>query len=664
MDTPLLIKNDPWLKTYESAIKGRLEYTKKREKELVGENSTLMDFANGHLFFGCHKTKTHWIFREWAPNATNLCLIGDFSNWEEHVEFVFDEKDSYWELQVPLNKIKHGDLYKLSVYWKGGQGERIPAWSRRVVQDDTSKIFNAQIWDSPEFEWKHKDTKLPNEAPLIYEAHIGMATEEYKVGTYKEFTQKVLPEIKKSGYNTIQLMAIQEHPYYGSFGYHVSSFFAPSSRFGSPEDLKELIDTAHGLGMRVIMDIVHSHAVKNEIEGLGKYDGSDFQFFHKGLKGNHDAWDSKCFDYGKNEVIHFLLSNCKYWITEFDFDGYRFDGITSMLYWDHGLGRSFDVYERYYDGGQDGDAITYLILANSLIHACKPTAITIAEDMSGMPGLAAPLKYGGYGFDYRLSMGVPDFWIRLLKEKRDEDWHVGMMYHELTQARFDEKVISYAESHDQALVGDKTIAFRLMDKEMYFSMHVAFPSLVIDRGMSLHKSIRLITLTCAQNGYLNFMGNEFGHPEWIDFPREGNNWSYHYARRQWNLKYDENLRYKFLSKFDKDMIELIKSTKDFFTVRPNFMHDNIQDQILVYERSNLFFIYSFNPLKSFTDYGIQFPEGSYKICLSVDSPKYGGLDRINEEMTYSTIPFSDDKYTEHQLKLYIPTQTAIVLKKV
>ncbi|MDR1761916.1 MAG: alpha amylase C-terminal domain-containing protein, partial [Bacteroidales bacterium] len=628
MEKPLLIKNDPWLQSFENEIISRLEYTKAREKELCSATKSLVDFANGHLFFGCHKTKTQWIFREWAPNASNICLVGDFSNWEERVNFVFDEKDNYWELCVPFDAIQHGQHYKLSMYWKGGHDYRVPAWARRVVQDEKTKIFSAQIWNPEQYIWKHKADERSNEAPLIYEAHVGMATEEEKVGTYKEFTTNILPIIKKDGYNTVQLMAIQEHPYYGSFGYHVSSFFAPSSRFGTPEDLKELIDTAHGMGLRVIMDIVHSHAVKNEEEGLGKYDGTDYQFFHKGNKGNHDAWDSKCFDYGKNEVIHFLLSNCKYWLTEFDFDGFRFDGVTSMLYWDHGLGRAFTTYDKYFDGGQDGDAITYLMLANKLIHACKSNALTIAEDMSGMPGLASPIEYGGYGFDYRLSMGVPDFWIKLIKEKCDEDWNVGAIFHELTQARFDEKVISYAESHDQALVGDKTLAFRLMDKDMYYFMHVAYPSLVIDRGMALHKIIRLITLACAQNGYLNFMGNEFGHPEWIDFPREGNNWSYQHARRQWSLKNDENLRYKFLNSFDNDMIALVKNTKNFFAKKAEFVHENIQDQILMFERAGLYFVFSFNPTQSFPDYGFFVPEGEYAIVLSVDSTKYGGLNRI------------------------------------
>ncbi|MFW5851532.1 MAG: alpha amylase C-terminal domain-containing protein [Bacteroidota bacterium] len=664
MNIPEIINNDPWLQPYKDAIIGRLDYTKNRENELTGEEGSLSDFANGHLFFGYHKTKTHWVFREWAPNATNICLIGDFSDWKERVEFMFDNKETYWELLVPLDKIKHGDLYKLSIYWKGGHGDRIPAWTNRVVQDDETKNFNAQIWDTKPYKWKHPIPQT-HAAPLIYEAHVGMATEEYNVGSYKDFTKTILPKIKKNGYNTIQLMAIQEHPYYGSFGYHVSSLFAPSSRFGTPEELKELIDTAHGMGIRVIMDIVHSHAVKNEIEGLSKYDGTDYQFFHKGSKGNHDAWDSKCYDYGKNNVVHFLLSNCKYWITEFKFDGYRFDGVTSMLFWDHGLGRSFDTYERYYDGGQDGDAITYLMLANKLIHECNKYAITIAEDVSGMPGLAAPLSYGGYGFDYRLSMGVPDFWIKLLKEKRDEDWHVGAIFHELTQARFDEQVISYAESHDQALVGDKTIAFRLMDKEMYFSMHVAYPSLVIDRGMALHKAIRLITLSTAQNGYLNFMGNEFGHPEWIDFPRSGNNWSYHYARRQWSLQNDENLRYKFLSDFDKDMIALVNKDSHFFDNKAEFVFENVQDQILVFQRGEFLFIFSFNPTQSFPDYSFPVSPGTYSTALTIDSAKYGGLQRIDEKMKYKTYPlYPDNELSEHHIKLYIPTQTAIVLKKV
>jgi 1,4-alpha-glucan branching enzyme len=550
------------------------------------------------------------------------------------------------------------------VRWHGGHGERIPAWARRAVQDEHTKIFAAQVWSPAKpYKWKKPDWTRKNEAPIIYEAHIGMATEEYKVGSFVDFKNNVLPKIKKGGYNTIQLMAIQEHPYYGSFGYHVSNFFAVSSRFGTPDELKDLIDTAHDMNIAVIMDIVHSHAVKNELEGLSRYDGSDYQFFHKGPRGEHSAWDSKCFDYGKNEVIHFLLSNCKFWLEEYKFDGFRFDGVTSMLYFDHGLGRDFNSYERYYDGVEDDDAIVYLTLANKLIHEFKPSAISVAEDMSGMPGLAAPVEYGGYGFDYRLSMGVPDFWIKLLKEKRDEDWHVGAIYHELTQARSDEKVISYAESHDQALVGDKTIVFWLMDKEMYFNMHVAHPSLIVDRGMALHKMIRLVTFSLAKNGYLNFMGNEFGHPEWIDFPREGNNWSFHYARRQWSLAQNNELRYKFLDIFDQDMMHTLGETSGFFNNYPNFIHENVSDQVLVYERCGLIFAFNFNPTRSYTDYGFRVPQGQYEIVLNTDSGRYGGCLRVDEHISYFSNSPSGINNHDSQMKIYLPCQTALIFKK-
>lgn len=665
MATPLIIQNDPWLAPFEPVIKKRLDYTFKKEQELLSDYASLSDFANGHKFFGIHKTETEWILREWAPNATAIYLIGSFSQWEEKQEFRFSAIDNYWELKLPIKTLKHKMLYKLMVHWDGGKGERVPAWSRRVIQDEETKIFSAQVWvPAKEYKWKIENYSRSAEPPRIYEAHVGMATEEYKVGSYTEFRKNILPRIKKAGYNTVQLMAIQEHPYYGSFGYHVSSFFGVSSRFGTPEELKALIDEAHKLGMSVIMDIVHSHSVKNEIEGIAKYDGSDYQFFHGGGKGEHPLWDSKCFDYGKNEVVHFLLSNCKYWIEEYQFDGFRFDGVTSMIYWHHGSGVAFDNYDRYYDGSQDIDAIAYLSLANKLIHEIKPSAITIAEEVSGMPGLAAPLNKGGFGFDFRLSMGVPDFWIKMLKEMRDEQWHVGNIYHELTQSRADEQTITYAESHDQALVGDKTIAFRLMDKEMYFCMHVGYRSLIIDRGIALHKMIRFITATTGKNGYLNFMGNEFGHPEWIDFPREGNNWSFHYARRQWNLAEDDQLRYKFLGNFDADLMKIIAEEPHFYWSHPNFIQENIRDQVLVYERCNIYFIFNFNPSESFTDYSIPIQPGKYKTILNSDSKKYGGLLRLDDDMVYASYPVEESYFSPHEMKLYIPSRCAFAIQKV
>ena len=661
MAKPKIVETDPWLEPFEGIIENRKESILHRKHQL---GSSLSLFANGHIYFGLHRTEEGWVMREWAPNASEIYLIGNFNDWQQTDRMAFQKnKEGYWELHLDRHELSHLDLYKLKVRWPGGEGERIPAWATRVVQDPGSNIFNAQVWFPEEpYKWKSPFPDLQGKAPLIYEAHIGMATEDYSVGTYREFREKILPRIAAAGYNTLQLMAIQEHPYYGSFGYHVSSFFAASSRFGNPEELKELIDTAHVMGIRVIMDLVHSHSVKNEVEGLAKYDGSPFQFFHEGPRRNHVAWDSLCFDYGKDEVVHFLLSNIKFWLEEYKFDGFRFDGVTSMLYFDHGLGRDFNSYNMYFDGGQDPDAIIYLGLANELLHELNDKNISIAEEVSGFPGLAAPVKDGGIGFDYRMAMGTPDYWIRLIKEKPDEQWNVEDMFWELSRKRQEEKTVSYAESHDQALVGDKTIIFRLMDSEMYFNMNKSSQSLVVDRGIALHKMIRLITMATAGNAYLNFMGNEFGHPEWIDFPREGNNWSYHYARRQWSLVSNHELRYHYLGDFDREMINLCRKYQLLSHPLPQIKHVNTSDQVLAFERAGLLFIFNFNPGKSFPDYGLACEGGSYTIILNSDRPEFGGQGRIDESISYRT--YSEKSfYTGQMLKVYLPARTALVMKR-
>jgi len=662
MNTPEIVKNDPYLQPFEADFIRWEEKLQAKEAELLNGKS-LFDFASGHLYFGLFKKENGWVIRDWAPNATRMYLTGVFNGWEEKPEFELKNiGNGCWELNLDENTIAHGDLYAFSIYWSGGNGKRIPAWSRRVVQDSGTKIFNAQVWHpSKEYAWKNSGFKRENEAALIYEAHIGMAGEEPRVHTYDEFRKDILPRIKVEGYNTIQLMAIPEHPYYGSFGYHVSSFFAASSRFGTPEELKQLIDEAHGMGISIIMDLVHSHAVKNIIEGLGSYDGTRYQFFHEGARGEHPAWDSYCFNYNKNEVLHFLFSNIRFWLEEYKFDGFRFDGVTSMLYFDHGLGMAFTSYSDYFTPNIDDEAIVYFKLANRLIHEINPQALSIAEDMSGLPGLASPLIAGGLGFDYRMSMGVPDNWIKLIKDVKDEDWNVGQIFHELTSHRADEKVVSYAESHDQAMVGDKTIIFRLIDKEMYFSMRKDQPNLAVDRGIALHKMIRLATIACAGGAYLNFIGNEFGHPEWIDFPREGNNWSYQHARRIWSISENPELRFHWLLDFDHDMINLVRKERLLEEPYVQWVTDNQADQVLAFRRKDLLFIFNFNPYKSFEGYGIQIEPSKYKIILQTDAHAYGGFNRIDDRMTYYSIPEAGLGST-HYLKIYLPARTAIVLK--
>ena len=661
-----IIKNDPWLEPFADAINGRHADAINVEKRLTRQSGNLVDFANAHRYFGLHREASgEWVFREWAPNATAITLTGDFSDWKKQSAYALKNiGGGVWEGRFAPDAMAHGQLFKMLVEWNGGGGERIPAYATRVVQDPQTHIFSAQVWDpATPYRWRVSEF-VPDTRPLlIYECHIGMAQEKEGVGTYEEFRTNVLPRIVRDGYNAIQIMAIQEHPYYGSFGYHVSNFFAASSRFGTPEDLKALIDDAHAAGVAVIMDIVHSHAVKNENEGLGRLDGSYDLYFYGDGRREHPAWDSLCFDYGKDEVLHFLLSNCKYWLDEYRFDGFRFDGVTSMLYYNHGLGQAFGGYGDYYNGGQDTNAITYLTLANKLIHQVNPHAITIAEEMSGMPGLALPFKDGGIGFDYRMAMGIPDYWIKTLKEKKDEDWHPTSIFWELTNRRADEKTISYVESHDQALVGDKTVIFRLIDKEMYWHMTVGDTDMTVARGIALHKMIRLVTIASINGGYLNFMGNEFGHPEWIDFPREGNGWSYKYARRQWDLVDRDDLQYKFLNAFDNAMVALVAGVYNFQSLPIRKLWEKDDDQVLAFMRGDLVFVFNFSPFKSFDGYGILAPGGSYDVVLSTDNPAFGGYGNIDENVEHLTAP--DALYAPagvEWLRLYLPARSAQVLR--
>jgi len=657
MKTLPLVQIDPWLKPFIFILKRRAEKAKLRELEFTDGKVSLKNLTNNHLYYGLFKTDTDWVFREKAPNAKQIFLMGDFSYWKPMEQYALHPiGNGDWEIKLPLPFLKHNSLYKLWMVWDRGADERLPSHARRVVQDESTKVFSAQVWEPKKpYIWKNPQPKKPKN-PLIYEAHIGMSSQNEEINTYWRFKENILPRIKKLGYNTIQLMAIQEHPYYGSFGYQVANFYAPSARFGTPEELMELIDAAHGLGISVILDVVHSHSVSNVKEGLSLFDGSDNLYFHTGSKGYHPVWDSRCFNYGKNETVLFLLSNLKYWLELFKFDGFRFDGVTSMSYWNHGIGVDFLNYNQYFDENVDEDAIVYLTLANKLIKEIDPNAFTIAEDVSGMPGMAFPIEQGGIGFDFRMSMGISDFWGKIIKERPDEQWNPGEIYFKLTDKRKEEQTVCYAESHDQAMVGDKTIIFRLIDKEMYTSMSVLSQNLIVDRGIALHKLIRLLTLSLSQGGYLNFMGNEFGHPEWIDFPREGNQWSLKYARRQWNLVDNDDLKYKYLNDFEAAMIHFIQQY-NILDASPRVIVQDNSTQVLSYLRNSALFVYNFSPTNSYTDYEIYAPDGTYKIILNSDSKTFGGFGNIDEKVTYQTFLKAG---TPH-LRLYLPARTGIAL---
>lgn len=649
-----IYETDPYLAPYKEAIEKRHERILE-ERDKIALDGSLADGLNNHLYYGLHRDADgSWVFREWAPNASRIYLIGEFNNWRRTAAYSLNPiGGGNWEIRLPAMFLHHQELYKLFIEWPGGGGERLPSYVRRVVQDPVTKVFCAQVWEPDEqYQWKNaRPGARPH--PLIYECHIGMSSEEEKVATFEEFRVNVLPHIEALGYDTIQIMALQEHPYYGSFGYQVSNFYALSSRFGTPEEFKHLVDDAHARGIAVVMDIVHSHSVDNEAEGLSLFDGREDLYFYKGPQGHHPAWGSRCFDYGKSETKYFLLSNCKFWMEEYHLDGFRFDGVTSMLYWDHGLGKDFIGYDNYFNAGVDENAVTYLALAAMLVKEIDPDGITIAEDMSGMAGLAAPFEAGGLGFEFRMAMGVADHWIKWLKEKTDDQWSMGEIWWELTNKREDEKTISYAECHDQALVGDKTLIFRLIDKEMYTSMNIDSQSLVVDRGIALHKMIRLVTIATAGDGYLTFMGNEFGHPEWIDFPRAGNGWSYKYARRQWSLCKPDYLRYKYLMNFDSDMIHLFRK-ENLLAYKPELIRADEEKKVLIFRRKNYIFALDFNPSESFTGYAVEAPEGDWELELDSDEKRYDGFSRLAEGEVH---------HSDTGITMYLPSRCALVFRR-
>ncbi len=664
-----LAKQDPWLVPFEPALRARQRHFLEAYSALGGAQGLLGEVSSGHHVFGLTRgnldSHPGLFMREWAPGAAQVSLIGDFNHWNRQSHPLQRDAFGVWSLFLPDSQgepaIAHGSRIKLHVVSARGAEDRIPAYIRRAVQDPESHDFSGQHW-SPEnpYAFRHPTPALPGSL-RIYEAHVGMASEEGKVTSFREFTREIMPRIAKLGYNTLQLMAVMEHPYYGSFGYHVSSFFAVSSRFGTPEDLKELIDEAHGLGIRVLLDLVHSHAVKNTREGLNGFDGTDHQYFHAPPRGEHVAWDSMVFDYRKFEVQRFLLSNIRFWLEEFQFDGFRFDGVTSMLYLDHGLGKSFASYNDYFGPHIDEDAVSYLKLANLLLHTVRPHATSIAEDMSGMPGMARPVQEGGLGFDYRLAMGIPDYWIKLVKDKPDEAWNLREMYETMLNRRRNERHVAYAESHDQALVGDQTLAFRLMGPDMYWHMQEGSKNLTIDRGLALHKMIRAFTFVLGGEAWLNFMGNEFGHPEWVDFPREGNGESFQYARRQWSLVDRKDLRYRGLSAFDRALMELDTECQVLASEPIELLFVHEENKIIAVQRGPLIWVFNFHARRSYRSLALPVPTCEpYVSVLDTDQPEYGGFGRMQKAAVF---PISDVAMYGHaqSLQVYLPSRTALVL---
>ena len=660
------------INNYNYQINSRLEHFKNKLNEIERNEGSLENFANSYQRYGVHlQPNNDIVYREYAPSAKGISLFGEFNGWNRDQYWAKRDEFGCWTLTIPNNNgqpaIHHNTKIKCNVVLPdNSRADRNPIWSRYLIQDKGTFLFDAVFWNPPsQYNWTFSGHMSRPHSLRIYEAHVGMSSNEEKVSTYREFADNIIPRIKRNNYTAIQLMAIAEHADYASFGYHVTNFFAVSSRCGTPEDLKYLIDKAHQNGLFVLIDIVHSHASSNVADGINYWDGTDYLYFHGGSRGYHSQWNSRLFNYSSYETLRFLLSNCAFWLNEFHFDGFRFDGVTSILYKNHGINYGFSgAYHEYFCDNSDEDGAVYTMLANYLIHKIHPDAITVAEDVSGMPFLCLPIHERGFAFDYRLNMSICDKWIHLLKNLKDEQWEMGSIVFSCTFRRPGEKHIGYCESHDQSIVGDKTISMWLMDKEIYWNMSCSGKrSIIIDRGIALHKMIRMVTFALGGEAYLNFMGNEFGHPEWVDFPRPGNDFSYYRCRRRWDLCDNHFLRYKFLYNWDLAMMCL----DDVFNVlndgRLVIISQDEKDKLLIFQKGDLLFVFNFHPCNSYENYRVGTGWSTpHKIVLDTDEGRFFGTNRLDygHKTPFPSVnqPWMNES---HYIQMYLPSRTCIIL---
>jgi len=663
LDFPVSPLQDAELMEYEGFFSRRVDLFTREIQRLRSEWGSLAAYAGLHRELGMHKVerdgRLYWRCREWAPAAHSVYLATDRVNFERSYPYRFARTDDpmLWELFVPAEELPHGTYYELHMASSrtGRHVTRVPAFAVWVEQNrDNENQWCARVWDPPEaFAFRRPRPQRPS-FPRIYEAHVGIAQSALgkkpkQFGTYRHFAEKVLPRIKKGGYTTVQLMGIPEHPLYKSFGYQVSGYFAPSSRFGTPDDFKYLVDEAHRLELGVILDITHSHACPNTEQGLARYDTS--RYFFRDLK---TQWDTVSFDYSQERTRRFLLSNCRYWLEEFNIDGFRFDAVGNMIYLDHGLDDDFSHVGRCFYGkdGQnrlDENGVLYLSLANTLVHELAPHAITLAEEFSGAPGMSCSPDNAGLGFDYRFAMGLPDFWAKFIEEGRT----MGQMWHELTNRRHYDKTISYTECHDQCINGDDAFIWRMIKDDMYTHMSVFSDSWKCSRGVALHKLMRFITLGSAGQGWLNFMGNEFGHPEWID--------AEDYAHRQWHLAETTHLKYSKLDAFDRNLLRLVREYPEQFQRGPRFRYIHEEERILAFERGTLLFVFNFHELQAQKHLDLMVTPGKYTEIFSSDELAYAGHGNLSTRTPGEHFSDAASGVLEQRITLYVPPLAGLAL---
>lgn len=558
--------------------------------------------------------------------------------------------------------IPHGSKYRVYFNTPDGPLERVPAWATYVLPDADGRQACAVHWDPPSesaYKWKNKHPTAPKSL-LIYECHVGISGSEPRLSSFSEFTKKVLPHIKDLGYNAIQLFGIVEHKDYFTAGYRVTNMYAVSSRYGTPEDFKHLVDEAHGIGLLVFLDVVHSYSAADEMVGLSLFDGTNDCYFHTGKRGHHKFWGTRMFKYADVDVLQYLLSNLNWWVEEYRIDGFQFHSLSSMMYTHNGFATFTGELEEYCNQYVDRDALMYLILANDILHALHPNIITIAEDATYYPGLCEATSQGGLGFDYYVNLSASEMWLSFLEKVPDNEWSMSKIVTTLMGNRqYTNKMLLYAENHSQSISGGRSFA------EILFGGKEDRPAESTDsllRGCSLHKLIRLITFSIGGCAYLNFMGNEFGHPKGVEFPTASNNNSFELANRRWELLNNDGIHHA-LFLFDKDMMKLEQNERVLSRGLPNVHHVKDDTMVISYTRGPVLFIFNFHPTNSYEKYIVGVEEaGEYQVIMNTDEKNYGGQGMINgDQYVQKTIRKRCDGL-QNCLQVPLPSRTAQVYK--
>ena len=591
------------------------------------------------------------LFALWAPNAAAVSVAGDFNNWDDCRHPMRSRGASgVWELFVP--GLREGEHYKYAIRSRHGGPPQLksdPVGFYAEVRPKTASI----VWSLDRYRWQddkwmaRRAAQTALAAPMsIYELHLGswdrIGDEGNRFLTYRELSERLIPYVKDLGFTHIELLPVMEHPFDASWGYQTVGYFAPTSRFGAPEDFMYFIDCCHQAGLGVILDWVPGH-FPNDWHGLMRFDGSHLYEHADPRKGQHPDWGTLIFNYGRNEVRGFLLSNALYWLDKFHADGLRVDGVASMLYLDYSR-QAGEWIPNEFGGNENLEAISFLQQFNTLVHQ-RPGVFTVAEESTAWPGVSRPVHLGGLGFTFKWNMGwMHDMLKYMSKDPIYRKHHHNLLTFVMLYAFHENFILPL--SHDEVVHGKGSLRNKMPGDEWqkFASLRLLYGYMVGQPGKKLL-----------------FMGDEFG---------QGNEWNENQALDWWVCQFEHHRR---LREFVKDLNRLYRSEpalyeKDYDPAGFEWIdfHDWEQSTVCFLRRGRnpddfVVLACNFTPVPR-RDYHVGVPEaGYYRELLNSDSELYGGSNLGND----GGVPAVPEPWhgRPYSLRLTLPPLAIVILKK-